>query len=64
MVLLWVQALFSDDRSENRMPHQPIGIVAIVNEHDETSYKLLETADRSKDIDNRKVGPPNLSFLV
>ena len=64
MVLLWVQALFSDDRSENHMPHQPIGIVAIVNEHDETSYKLLETADRSKDIDNRKVGPPNLSFLV
>jgi voltage-gated potassium channel Kch len=64
MVLLWVQALFSNDSSQNYMPHQPIGIVAIVKQHDKTSDKLLETTDRSKDIDNRYVGPPNLSFIV
>jgi hypothetical protein len=46
------------------MLHQPIFIVAIVNQHDETSDKLLEPTNRSKDIDNRKVRPPNLSFLV
>jgi hypothetical protein len=63
VVLLWVQALFSNDSSQNYMPHQPIGIVAIVKQHDETRDKLLETTDRGKDFDNRLVGPPNLSFL-
>jgi hypothetical protein len=64
VVLLWVQALFSNDSSQNYMPHQPIRIVAIVKQHDETRDKLLETTDRGKDFDNRLVGPPNLSFLV
>jgi hypothetical protein len=46
------------------MPHQPILVVAMVNQHDKASDKLLETTNRRKDIDYIKVVPPNLSFLV
>ncbi len=64
VVVFWVQALFSNDSFQNYMPHQPIRIVAIVKQHDNTCDKLLETTNRGRDIDNRLVGPPNLSFLV
>ena len=64
MVLLWVQALFPNDSSQDYMPHQPILVVTRVKQHDKNSDKLLETTNRRKDIDYRKIGPPNLSFLV
>jgi hypothetical protein len=46
------------------MPHQPVLIIARVKQKYKGGQELLESTSPRKDLDNRKVGPPNLSFLV